>query len=224
MNAVKGQIEYTRPEGRKLMRAVPVLLVAVAGFLALASCASGPASGFPIARGPLTAGEMARINYGQTLLSAQVFDVVNQDQTAAGQTGIAGKVDPLPAGILSAYAARKFRATGGPYAVRFVIKRAAFQARALPQRDEGGFFGFMHDDPGKVELSADISVMVVASLPGGAGATISATTIQKRETNAGGSPEDNRAAYLDLMGKAVAALDGEISRQLPVYFGLVLSR
>jgi hypothetical protein len=193
------------------------LLPAAVLFL-IAACSSDPA-GFSIAGGPLQADEIPLTSYAPVTLSAQAFDVVSQDPNSPS-AGVAGKVQPSPAEILSTYAANKFRAAGGSYNARFVIKQATLQVTqtAAPKKDDSFWsFGMFGGDEGKGEMSVNLSINVIASLPDGTGATITATTMQSEKISAG-SPGDNRAAYVKLMGRALTALDGEVTRQLPVYF------
>ncbi|HVY12386.1 MAG TPA: hypothetical protein VHB73_02355 [Alphaproteobacteria bacterium] len=190
----------------------------VVSLLLLAACAGGPGAEFSIAQGPLKPEEMSFANYGQAQLAARVFDVVNQDQTAESNTGIAGRVQPMPVDVLSAYAASKFHATGGIFNARFVIKQASFQVRNVSPPSKSGFFSFMDGGSDRAEMALDITVMVVATRPDGTGATINATTSQTQQAEYSGTPEEHRAIYLGLLTRALQALDGEISRQLPTYF------
>jgi hypothetical protein len=196
----------------------------VAGVLLLAGCSSTAPSSYPIATGPLKAEEIALANYGTVGLASRVFDVVNQDQAAASNTGLAGGVQPMPVDVLSSYAASKFRANGGPNAVRFVVKQGSLQVRAITPPKSSGWFSSMTDGDAKAELAVDLSVMVAATKADGTGASIVASTSQTQQTGFGGTPEDHRAVYLQLMARALAALDAEISRQLPTYFNGVIAR
>jgi hypothetical protein len=188
----------------------------------LAACASEAPSQFPIASGPLKTGEVHVDTFGSVGLASRVFDVVNQDQASESNTGLSGRVQPMPVDIVSAYAASKFRANGGPYTVRFVIKSASINTHpASGGKSDGGFFSF--GEPAKVEMTVDLNVMVVATGADGTGASINATSTQSDQVPALGSPEENRAAYLKLTEKAVQALDAEITRQLGTYFGPVVT-
>lgn len=195
----------------------------LAPLLLLVACSSELPGSYPIATGPLKPEELPMASYGTVALASRVFDVVNQDQSSATNTGIAGAVQPMPVDVLSSYAASKFRANGGPYATRFVVKQAAFRVNATQASKSSGWFSLGGDEP-KAELSVDLNVMVVATKADGTGATINATTSQSQLTGFGGTPEDHRVVYMQLMGKALAALDGEISRQLPGYFNGVIGR
>ncbi|MBI3418874.1 MAG: hypothetical protein HY053_01900, partial [Proteobacteria bacterium] len=106
--------------------------------------------------------------------------------------------------------------------VRFVVRQASFQVRSTGAGRDSGWFNF--DDSEKAELSVDLNVMVTASQPNGTGATITATTQQAQQVPFGGTPEEHRAAYMALMMRALQAIDGEISRQLPTYFNAIVAR
>jgi hypothetical protein len=198
-------------------------LLAAATLFLLVACSSGPA-GLSIAGGPLKPNEVSFSGYAATGLRAQAFDVVSQDPNS-GNAGIAGKVQPSPAEILSSYAAQKFRATGGPYNARFVIKQATLQVTqtAMPKKNDSFWsMNMFGGDENKAEMSLNLAVNVIASLPDGTGATITATTVQSEKAGSG-SPDDNREAYMKLMSRALTALDGEINRQLPAYFSNIVA-
>src|SRR5262245_20860845 len=99
--------------------------------LLLASCASSAPSEFAIQRGKLQDSEMNLDGFAKVKLAPRVFDVVNQDTTAESGTGMAGKVEPMPSDILSAYAAKKFQASGGDLTTRFVIRKGGFTVRSI---------------------------------------------------------------------------------------------
>jgi hypothetical protein len=194
-------------------------LLAAAGLFLLTACSSDP-SGFSIASGPLKPDELSLSGYAATGLRAQAFDVVSQDPNAGNAAGVTGKIQPNPAELLSSYAAQKFRATGGPYNARFVIKQAALQVtQSAAPKKESSFWSmdYFGGDDAKTQMTLNVAVNVVASLPDGTGATITATTTQS-EKSGFGSASDNREVYMKLMNRALAALDGEIARQLPAYF------
>jgi hypothetical protein len=194
----------------------------LASLVLIAGCSSTSPSSYPIAAGTLKGDEVPMAGYGTIGLASRVFDVVNQDQASASNTGIAGSVQPTPADILSNYAAQKFRANGGPYTTRFVIKQASLAVRSVANATSSGWFDT--DSDSKAELTVDLNVMVVATKPDGTGATINATTTQSQQAGFGGTPEEHRVVYVQLMGRALAAVDAEISRQLPSYFSSVMAR
>lgn len=190
---------------------------------ALAGCATGPQAEFPIATGPLKAGELTE-GYAPVAFASRVFDVVNQDMTAETKTGIAGKVEPMPVDILSGYAAKKFKAVGGIYSTRFVIRQAEFSVRAVEAPAETGWFAGWFSKSSEAELTANVTAMLAASKADGSSATITATVTQSEKLGFDSTPEARRKAYMELMDKVLASLDGEFTKQLPVYFDDVMAK
>lgn len=193
----------------------------IAALILLSACSSSPPSEFTISSAPLQPGEMALDSFGKTSFAARAFDVVNQDLGAAHSTGIAGKVDPSPVDILSSYAAKKFKATGGPYATRFVIKRAAFTATPVETVSKGWLWDTKEY---KVEMTVNVNAGLVASRADGMTAQVNATTAQSQQISTDSSMETRRKAYLALMARAVEAIDGELNKQLPQYFDDIVAR
>lgn len=193
----------------------------IAALILLSACSSSPPGDFTIASAPLQADEMALDSFGKTSFAARAFDVVNQDLGSAHSTGIAGKVDPSPVDILSSYAAKKFKATGGPYATRFVIKRAAFTATPVETVSKGWLWDTKEY---KVEMTVNVNAGLVASRADGMTAQVNATTAQSQSISINTSMDARRKAYLALMARAVEAIDGEINKQLPQYFDGVVAR
>ena len=191
------------------------LLITVA-FLGLAACAGTDVNQFAIPTGQLQPGEIEMQSYGHVNLAARNFDVVNQDLSAEQNTGIAGKVDPMPVDILSRYASQKFTAIGGYYNARFVIQQAQFQVRSVPNNDDA--ISKLFEGENQAEMTATISVMLTASRQDGVSESITANTSQVQRVNFNATPDARRQAYMDLMKKAVDALDGEITKQIPAYF------
>jgi hypothetical protein len=202
---------------RKYLTTPAVLLLA----FALASCAGSAPTEFGMTPGKLKEGEIPLESFGQTAFKAQVFDVVNQDLGAESNTGIAGHVEPMPADILSAYAAKKFRATGGSLSTRFVIRKASITAQPVEVTEKGWLWD---NSTYKAELTADLSVALVASRADGMSARIEASTTQTQQVKLSASSDERRKAYLLLMSRALEALDGEINKELPQWFGQVVQR
>lgn len=201
-------------------RPVLVSLTALT-LLALTACSSTAPTEFDITRRDVQADEMALDSFGRTTLAARIFDVVNQDMNADNNTGIAGKVQPMPVDILSSYAAKKFRASGGDLSTRFVIKKAEFNVRPIEVKEEGWLFD---SSSYKAEMATNLSVMLVASRADGQTAHINAQTQQTQQMPMDSSPDARREAYLKLMQRAVQALDNEISKELPKWFDEVVVR
>jgi hypothetical protein len=203
------------------MRAVSRFAVVAVSVLTLAGCSSTPPTAFSITQKPLEATEVPLESFGQVKLASRVFDVVNQDLTAENDTGIAGKVQPMPVDILSSYASKKFRAVGGNITTRFVIRKGSFTVRPVEVKEDGWLFD---STSYKAELTADLSVMLVASRPDGLTANINAATTQSQQISMESSEDARRAAYLDLMNRAMQALDGEFNKELPKWFDEVVVR
>lgn len=201
-----------------------ILLSAFAALLLLGACSSTPPADFPIAARPLAAGELPLDSFGKTLFAARSFDVVNQDVAADKNTGLAGKVEPMPVDILSAYAARKFRANGGPFATRFVIRKAEFAVNSVSVPETHWPARWFADKDTKAEMTVDLSVSLVASRGDGMDATVNATSTQSQQLGVGTSVEDRRTTYLQLMSRALQGLDGELNKQLAQYFSDVMVR
>jgi hypothetical protein len=189
--------------------------------LGLSSCSSvEPLTAFPIAGGPLKADELKLEEFSNVAFSSRVFDVVNQDMTSEGNTGLAGKVDPGIVDILSRYAAHKFRAAGGVATTRLVIRQAQFQVRSVKGDNETWFT----DATPMAEMVATVTVMLTSAQPDGNGSSITANTTQVSQLSPGSSPEERREAYLQLMERVLKALDAEFTKQLPMYFSDVVAR
>lgn len=197
------------------------LVVAVVSVLALAGCAGSAPTEFAIPTGALEAKEIPMDNFSRTTLASRVFDVVNQDTSSETNTGIAGKVDPSAVDILSAYAAKKFRAGGGVNTTRLVIQKAEFTVTPVETKETGWLWD---NTVYKAEMATNLSVMLVASRPDGLTAHINATTSQTQQTSLDGSPDHRREVYMQLMTRAVEAIDGELNKQLPQWFGDVVVR
>lgn len=189
--------------------------------LILAGCAGTAPTEFAIQSGAMDAKELSLDNLSKTTLAARVFDVVNQDMTSENNTGIAGKVEPTPVDILSSYASKKFRAGGGVNTTRFVIQKAELNVRPVETKEKGWLWD---NTVYKAELTTNLSVMLVASRPDGMTAHINATTTQSQQTGVDTSPEKRREVYMELMGRAVQAIDAELNKQLPAWFGDVVAR
>ena len=203
------------------MRFISSLSVATVCLLALSGCAGTPPSEFKITSKSLEPQEIPLDSFGRTAFAAQVFDVVNQDVTAENNTGIAGKVDPMPVDILSSYAAKKFRAAGGALTTRFVIRKGEFVVRPVEKKETGWLFD---TTTYKAELSTNLNVMLVASRANGQTANITATTTQSQEVSLDASPDKRREAYIQLMNRAVQAIDNELNKELPKWFDDVVVR
>lgn len=197
------------------------LVVAVVSVLALAGCAGTAPTEFSIPTGALDNKEIPLENFTTTTLASRVFDVVNQDTTSENNTGIAGKVDPSAVDILSAYAARKFKAGGGANTTRLVIQKAEFTVTPVETKETGWLWD---NTVYKAELSTNMNVILVASRPDGMTAHINATTSQTQQTSLDSSPEKRRQVYMELMGRAVQAINTELNKQLPQWFGDVVIR
>ncbi|NDE90238.1 MAG: hypothetical protein EB059_03745 [Alphaproteobacteria bacterium] len=198
-----------------------VMVVGVVSVLSLASCAGSAPSEFTIPTGALQSSEIPLDGMSRTTLSSRVFDVVNQDVNAESNTGIAGKVDPSAVDILSSYASKKFRAGGGANTTRLVIQKAEFKVQPVETKETGWLWD---NTVYKAELSTNLSVMLVATRPDGLTAHINATTSQSQQTGLSTSPENRRQVYMELMTRAVQAIDGELNKQLPQWFGDVVVR
>lgn len=199
-------------------------ILALSATLMLGACSSVDSlSSFPIAQGPLKADELKMDGYSKVAFAARVFDVVNQDSTAEQNTGLAGKVEPSSVDILSRYASQKFRAAGGAQATRFVIRQAQFQVHST-KVDNSWPASWVSDADTRAEMVATFSVMLSAANADGTSSTITANTTQSSIVAADLSPESARKEYLALMQRALDALDGEITKQLPVYFADVVAR
>ncbi|MDX1922814.1 MAG: hypothetical protein SFW65_06770, partial [Alphaproteobacteria bacterium] len=123
--------------------------------------------------------------------------------------------------ILSAYAAKKFRAGGGVNTTRLVIQKAEFTVTPVETKETGWLWD---NTVYKAEMATNLSVMLVASRPDGLTAHINATTSQTQQTSLDGSPDRRREVYMQLMTRAVEAIDGELNKQLPQWFGDVVVR
>lgn len=192
--------------------------------LTLTACASSPPADFTIQRGKLKENEIVLNGLSKVNLASRVFDVVNQDTGAESGTGIAGKVEPMPADILSAYAAKKFNATGGELTTRFVIHKAGVTVRSVEIADKGWLWGWPESKSYKAEMSVNLSVMLVASRLDGRTAHIDAETQQAQQIATDTTPEARRKAYLALMQRAIQGIDDEISRRLPEWFDEIVVR
>lgn len=189
--------------------------------LALVGCSSTAPTEFAITQKDLDAKEIPLDSFGKVNLSARVFDVVNQDTASENNTGIAGKVQPMPVDILSSYAAKKFRASGGAVTTRFVIKKGEFTVRPVEIKEEGWLFD---SNSYKAELGTNLSVTLVASRPDGMTAHINATTQQTQQMPMESSADARRETYMELMTRAVQAIDNELSKELPKWFDEVVVR
>mgnify|MGYP003386056362 FL=1 len=195
------------------------MVVSVVSVLGLSGCAGNAPTEFAIPTGALESKEIPMGDFKRTVFASRVFDVVNQDVNAENNTGIAGKVDPSTVDILSTYASKKFRAGGGENTARFVIQKAEFTVNPVEAKESGWLWD---NTVYKAELSTNLSVMLVASRPDGLTANINATTSQSQQTGLDGSPESRREVYMQLMARAVEAIDGELNKQLPTWFGDVV--
>jgi hypothetical protein len=191
------------------------MVVTVVSALSLAGCAGTAPTEFTIPTGALEAKEIPMEGFTRTTLASRVFDVVNQDTTSESNTGIAGKVEPSAVDILSSYASKKFRAGGGENTTRLVIQKAEFTVSPVETKETGWLWD---NTVYKAEMSTNLSVMLVASRPDGMTAHINATTSQSQQTSLDASPEKRREVYMDLMSRAVKAIDGELDKQLPNWF------
>lgn len=196
-----------------------LMVVTVVSVLGLSGCAGTAPTEFTIPTGALESKEIPMDNFSRTTLASRVFDVVNQDVNSENNTGIAGKVDPSAVDILSSYASKKFRAGGGQNTTRFVIQKAEFTVTPVETKETGWLWD---NTVYKAELSTNLSVMLVASRPDGLTAHINATTSQSQQTSLDTSPEARRETYMQLMARAVQAVDGEFNKQLPQWFGDVV--
>lgn len=196
-----------------------LIVVTVASVLGLSGCAGTAPTEFTIPTGALEAKEIPMDGFKRTTLASRVFDVVNQDVNSENNTGIAGKVDPSVVDILSSYASKKFRAGGGENTARFVIQKAEFNVTPVESKEKGWLWD---NTVYKADLSTNLSVMLVASRPDGLTAHINATTSQSQQTGLDTSPENRREVYMQLMSKAVDAIDSELNKQLPQWFGDVV--
>ncbi len=196
-----------------------LMVVTVVSVLGLSGCAGTAPTEFAIPTGALESKEIPMDHFSHTTLASRVFDVVNQDVNSETNTGIAGKVDPNAVDILSSYASKKFRAGGGQNTTRFVIQKAEFTVSPVETKEKGWLWD---NTTYKAELSTTISVMLVASRPDGMTAHINATTNQSQQTELDATPENRRETYTQLMARAVDALDKELDRQLPQWFGDVV--
>ncbi len=196
-----------------------LMVVTAVSVLGLSGCAGTAPTEFTIPTGALESKEIPMDNFSRTTLASRVFDVVNQDVNSENNTGIAGKVDPSAVDILSSYASKKFRAGGGQNTTRFVIQKAEFTVTPVETKETGWLWD---NTVYKAELSTNLSVMLVASRPDGLTAHINATTSQSQQTTLDGSPEARRETYMQLMSRAVQAIDGEFNKQLPQWFGDVV--
>lgn len=202
-----------------IFTASTLMAVTVVSMLALAGCAGTPPTEFAIPTGSLDAKEIPMNNFSRTIFASRVFDVVNQDVNSENNTGIAGKVDPTPVDILSSYASKKFRAGGGANTTRLVIQKAEFTVTPVESKEVGWLWD---NTVYKAELSTNLGVMLVASRPDGLTAHINATTSQSQQTGLDASAEKRREVYMDLMNRAVTAIDSELNKQLPQWFGDVV--
>ncbi|MBY0427743.1 MAG: hypothetical protein K2Q32_00815 [Alphaproteobacteria bacterium] len=196
-----------------------LMVVSVVSVLGLSGCAGTAPTEFTIPTGALESKEIPLDGFKRTTLASRVFDVVNQDVNSENNTGIAGKVDPNAVDILSSYASKKFRAGGGENTARFVIQKAEFTVNPVESKETGWLWD---NTVYKAELSTNLSVMLVASRPDGLTAHINATTSQSQQTSLDTTPENRREVYMQLMARAVDALDGEFNKQLPQWFGDVV--
>lgn len=201
-----------------------VLVCAAASVLLLSACADNKVDDFPLASRPLATEELPLERFGTMLLAARSFDVINQDLQAAQRTGIAGKVDPMPVDIVAAYAARRFRAVGGPYSVRFVIRKADMAVNAITVPETHWPNRWFKPTNVKLQMKVDLQVMLVASFIGRPDATINVASTQVQELDNGDSAESHRRAYLGLMARAMNEVDAEINRQIPQYMGEIIQR
>jgi hypothetical protein len=198
-----------------------LIVVSVVCVLGLAGCAGTAPTEFSIPTGSLQSKEIPMEGFSRTTFASRVFDVVNQDTSSENNTGIAGKVDPTVVDILSSYASKKFRAGGGENTTRFVIQKAEFNVTPVETKDKG----WLWDNTSyKAEMTTNLSVMLVASRPDGLTAHINATTSQSQQTGMDASPETRRDVYMQLMTRAVQAIDAELNKQLPQWFGDVVLR
>lgn len=196
-----------------------LMVVSVVSVLGLSGCAGTAPTEFTIPTGALESKEIPMDGFKRTTLASRVFDVVNQDVNSENNTGIAGKVDPSAVDVLSSYASKKFRAGGGENTARFVIQKAEFTVNPVESKEKGWLWD---NTVYKAELSTNLSVMLVASRPDGLTAHINATTSQSQQTSLDTTPENRREVYMQLMSKAVQAIDGEFNKQLPQWFGDVV--
>lgn len=196
-----------------------LMVVTVVSVLGLSGCAGTAPTEFAIPAGALESKEISMDNFSRTTLASRVFDVVNQDVNAETNTGIAGKVDPSAVDILSSYASKKFRAGGGENTTRFVIQKAEFTVSPVETKEKGWLWD---NTVYKAEMATNLSVMLVASRPDGLTAHINATTSQSQQTSLDTTPENRRETYMQLMTRAVEAVDGELNKQLPQWFGDVV--
>jgi hypothetical protein len=195
-----------------------VLAVVLAAALSACSSMDVPST-FPIAQGPLQADEIPMEDFANVKLAAGAFDVVSQDMTAERNTGLAGAVSPMPVDILSSYAAQKFRANGGFYNARFVIRQAQFQVRSVrEEEDDWSFFG------SKVDMTATVTAMLALTRGDGLASSVTVNTTQTSRVYANTSPDARREAYMELMTHVVKALDAELTRQMPLYIDDAMAR
>lgn len=196
-------------------------LLAFAPLVLLAACSSTPPTEFTIESRALDAAELPLDSFGKTSFAARTFDVVNQDLSAENNTGIAGKVQPMPVDALSAYAAKKFKAVGGPYATRLVIKKGSLNVSSVEQVSKGWLFDTTNY---KAEMRVNLAASLAASRTDGATATVNAETTQSQQLSLNTSPAERRKVYMELLARALQALDGELNKQLAKYFDEVVAR